>query len=167
MKTYNEAFIWHQWINSTKDYHLTIKDIQEMKSGESLKVIILDRNTGDLFDKYNNSNTLYYPIDFFKHQMGEFIKNKDMTGKLIFYNGINHDSNNNLIIDPFEFHIEYKLNYWYPLQNNIISITNPEFKHINENYSKNINEFPLDTRVGWRGPMIKVDLLRKLPLIFY
>jgi hypothetical protein len=63
----------------------------------------------------------------------------------------------------FEFEIEYKPGIWYPLNNGQL-LGNGRFE-IPENMSS-WNKIPGETRIGFRGPMIRLRDLDKLPKVF-
>lgn len=63
-----------------------------------------------------------------------------------------------MIEGPFTFDIEYKKDNWYPLVNGYL----PE-----KDSQKHWSEFPKNTHIGARGPMIKWKDLVKLPNIHY
>jgi hypothetical protein len=57
--------------------------------------------------------------------------------------------------DNFEPDIEYKKDYWYPLQDGKVS-------------GKHWSRFPKDTtKLGWRGAMIPWKDVSKLPKVYY
>jgi hypothetical protein len=54
----------------------------------------------------------------------------------------------------FEFDIEYEPDHWFPLKDG---------KYQGRLWST----WPSNTRIGWRGPMLKKEVLEQLPSIFW
>ena len=74
--------------------------------------------------------------------------------------------NNNEEPYNFEFEIEYKKNNWYPLTNGILPAEDEQGFSELLGEDKSWSEFPKSTHIGWRGPMILWDDLKKLKKVW-
>lgn len=125
------------WVNrATELYGLTVGDIVDMKFGDTIKVIMMDRNIGDYtFDL--EPGTVYDPKKI-GLSYGTYIHGEELTGLLNFDNGV--------VLAPFEWEINMgalKSNwYWGPCDCDISKL------------NKKI-------KVGWRGCAIKVSDAKK------
>ena len=129
------------WFELTRPYHVTIQTILDMKMGESMEVLMLNRNFTEFIEdrtdhvlmklnqqekkKYYDHQTRAYCVPHTIDTMiadgysGTFIKlhpSHSIFGKLNWkINGETECFNGNSKTDtPFEFHVEYKPDYWYP-----------------------------------------------------
>ena len=68
-------------------------------------------------------------------------------------------SASNKLLDEFikfEFHIEYKKGYWYPLKDGNLPHEDPQgIFDLSSIVRKKWTEYDENTKVGWRGPMLK------------
>jgi hypothetical protein len=186
---------WGAWKYEARNKWLTIKDIQNLKKGQKIKVLMLDRNTNDRVQGGKcKPNKTYKPKTFFKYCWGIYIHDKDLEGEL--YHHFDLGKNNKLPIkekktkknkpkpwstlkirkdgtDPnpyqydFEFDIEYKDDSWYPLENGLLPSLPKTGTGLLDGRYKKWNELPKDTCVGWRGPMILWNDLDTLPNCYY
>jgi hypothetical protein len=154
----------NNWEEHIRDKCLTINDIKTLKKGDKITVLIMDRNLGDTVCGYNETDKLYDPKIFFREKIAIYIHDHDLSGFIIWdFDLIDEDLNDlsNFTSDEvFEFDIEYKLHHWYPLKNNNL----PEFDsqglvNFGSNSGKHYDEFPRETLIGWRGPMMLWDKL--------
>lgn len=140
-----------------KEMHLKIEDILSLNKDDTLEIICLDRNIYDLIN-HNINGQLYKSNDFFKDAyQGIFKYNDKLSGQFQFiYN------NEPEPYRDFIFHIEYEPGNWYPL-NNDGKFPNEDPQEIFQfpDHVKGLNwdKFSIHTRIGWRGPMIKKELL--------
>lgn len=150
-----ESYEWYK--KSTKKW-LKIKDINKMKKGEQMELILLDRNYIDITTGDNEGNKLYKAEDFFSKAI--YTHESGLKGKLTCH-GYDMDD------DDFEFHIEYKKDSWYPLRDGKLPAEDEQ--HVAELYGKEMDwtEFPTTTHIGWRGPMIKWKKLSKMSNIYW
>lgn len=153
----------YNWIEKTRKYWLTINDIKKLKVNKKIKLLVLDRNVYDCKDKFKRG-TLYKPEKFFVDNSAIYWKNTivNLEGK------IKHkwqDTDD----EPydFEFEIEYKKNNWYPLKNGILPATDEQGFSDLLGEDKSWIDFPKNTHIGWRGPMILWENLKKLEKIYY
>lgn len=152
-----------KWVEKSKAFHITAKKIAEMKKGDSVKVISLDRNFCDFLGNLKlKENTNYDPKEILPkaYYNGIYFQENKLKGKFqytnLFWKGKLEDPFN------FEFDVEYADGEWYPLEKEKLS------KHIvGGKKDKTSEEFiKEDVRVGWRGPMIFEKDLDKLPPLF-
>jgi hypothetical protein len=66
----------------------------------------------------------------------------------------------------FEFEIEYKKNNWFPLINGILPAEDEQGFSELLGVEKSWSEFPKNTHIGWRGPFILWDDLKKLDKVY-
>jgi hypothetical protein len=150
-----ESYDCYNWIIQTEKYHLRKNDIINMKEGEKLDILVLDK---DVFENIGLDIPLYHKYKsnvFFKDNKATFIKgNKDLVGTLIF--------TNYNISKKVELHVEYKKNIFHEmidgkLKNcNCLSHNGDDLIDLeNDNY-----------RVGWKGPIISWKYINDLPNIY-
>ena len=148
-------------LENKKDKHLNISDIEKMKSGDKIKLLCIDRNFYDLID-HNLNQPPSKPEDFFEFNYKiEYSHDKDLIGLSKWdYGGeptSNSDSDNGHNDEiPFTFDLNYKDESWYPLNSmGYLPEKDPQgycnFKGVELNYKN----YPTNTRIGWRGPMLK------------
>lgn len=150
------------WKENVRNECLTINDILSLGKGEKIDVLIMDRNLSDWVCSVNEYNTLYKAENFFRTNKATYIHNHDLTGKIIWEEG---DLNSE---QPFEFHIEYQKDHWYPLKNNFLPKEDPQkFAFFSYPEDKHYMDFNDKTRVGWRGPMLLWSKMKNQPDIYY
>ena len=155
---------FESFLNITKPFHLTIQDIVNMKPGERMNILFFDRNVGDIVSSNDHGSPLS-PKEFFRdaYQM-TFTKTQDLKGKAVWkYEGVpSHERD-------FEFEIEYTRGYWYPVENGLVKMSSGELCLFPKPPYENWESYNKNTRVGWRGPSIKMKLLDyvSLPDVYY
>ena len=177
--------LW-KWIDYMRPYHLTINDITNLSSGDTIQLLCLDRNVCDLVATSDNESVTTIPVvDFFKHGYQlTYRHRRDLEGTACWNCDSDSDSssydsqysdpgcknndktntNKNPIGRHFSFDIEYKKNCWYPLENGKLPIKDPqEFAKFNHNTISYWKDYPETTRIGWRGPMINFKHLTNAP----
>jgi hypothetical protein len=138
----------------------------------------MDRNVWDIALQDSIRGESFKPKDFFKSNWAIYIHEKNLRGKLVFsfeleedieYININNFDLNNICQTNFEFDIEYKHHYWYPLDNEYLPASDPQgFSQFPWTYQKqHWTSFPRETRVGWRGHMVLWSKLDELPNIIW
>jgi hypothetical protein len=130
------------WGNAAAElYGLEVGDILKMKPGETMDVILMDRNSGEYIgrdakkgDKYNPRNTGF--------SYGKYTHKNGLKGILNIADAA--------ILDPFEWEINLhgigKDMFWGPIPKG--------YKY---------NEINPKIKVGWRGPAIKLEDAKNLP----
>ena len=92
---------------------------------------------------------------------GYIIKYKRTNGLIGEWKFLNFDDNYSLR----EFDLDFG-RFWYPLVNNKVPKFDDDWFSVPEKFAgKHYNEFPLNTRIGWRGPCMLLEDLKKLPKI--
>jgi hypothetical protein len=156
----SDGFHLEQWIKCTRKYHLTISDILKLEKGDQIRVVHLDRNILDTCEYHNKPSVITEPHNFFKQSIGIYTHDENLKGWFKFIEDSRQD---------FEFDVEYKKNHWYPLENGRLPDSNDNGICCSFGNKKGWSwrQFPLDTRIGWRGPMIEISKLEHCPKVYY
>ncbi len=166
-KSINTVLETDDWaLFAHKKHGLKITDISDMKPGDKVRVLILDRNVWDVAmrDK-SKQNKIYKPADFFKDNFGTYTHEHDLSGQMIFH----WEGNENFLDENFEFHVEYKDYNWYPLHSGYLPKEDNQGIFGDFGFGKDMfwTEFPNTTGIGYRGPMILESKLELLPDIIW
>jgi hypothetical protein len=160
-----EAF---DWIKKNRKHWLRISDVMKMKKGDTMKFLMLDRNFSDITfdDKKNKQGVSFSPSRFFRDQWAIYTHNKDMQGTLKFswqekMQGKRRDP------IPFEFHVNYATNNWYPFQNGYLPAKSADFGGKLLGKKTHYTQFSPSTPIGWRGPMIPWSKLKNLQKVYW
>lgn len=144
----------------SRNYHLTIKDILDLPIGQSIKIFCMDRNLYDFCIFKERINLKMSAEEFFSD--GYIIKYKRIDGLIGMWKFLNLDNS----YEQREFDLDLG-EFWYPLYNN--SVPENEFDDLfpmPEFFAgKHYNELPSNTRIGWRGPCMKLENLKNMPQI--
>lgn len=156
------------WINFTKPVHLTAGDIKNLRKGDVIVALCLDEHMQQavLNDYVNRRNVVIAPHIFFRccHWI-IYTHEKNFQGKATFY----HENLSTGKVDyfnldiPFEFHVEYEPDQWFPLTRGVL-----DRRAFLQDHSEFPEEFELrrSTRVGLRGPMLVSQVLEKCPSLY-
>lgn len=156
---HSHGFHLAQWIRETRQYHLTISDILKLKEGDTIRVVHLDRNILDTCEYHNKPSVISDPQYFFRQSIGNYTHEQNLKGWFKFIEDSGRD---------FEFDVEYKKNHWYPLDNGQLPDSNEESMcSFGDKLGWKWNQFSLDTRIGWRGPMIEISKLKHCPNVYF
>ena len=123
--------------NAVENYGLEIGDIQKLKFGDQIDVILMDRNVGD-YTHDLKTGTVYDPLEE-GFTYATYIHSENLSGILKF-------TKENVIHTPFTWQINgtpYGESFWTP-----IDMLPKKYQ------GKNLDK---KTKVGWRGPAILVD----------
>ena len=147
-----EFYDCYDWLIKTEKYHLHKNDILNMKEGEKIDVLLLDK---DVFDNIALDIQLYHKYRanvFFKDNKATFVKgDKDLNGTLYF-------TNYNLS-KRLQLHVEYK--------KNVFDEVKLKSRHCLNHEEDDIFDLEKDNyRVGWKGPMIHWKYITELPHIY-
>lgn len=157
----NQAFEFHDWIEETKEHWITVQDVMSMLNDPNpVKLLVLDRNVGDIVCANNPPDQQFKPFHFFRKNWMMYIHNEGMHGnsKFEFMNEYK----------PFEFEIEYAPGSWYPLENGFLPPNDPQgFANFGESGGKHWTAFGPNAHVGCRGPMILWSDLQILPDVYW
>lgn len=153
---------YNNWEIITRPVHTTIKTILDIPIGTTEIFLFLDRNVLDIamdtikehYGKKVSPMTIFQNNTFIKYtKTGE-----GLSGNYLVYYGLKDLENNDDDGGESDFEIEYEENEWYPMENNKIPKKGPK-KYVGKHW----NEFPITTRLGWRGPMIPFKYINKYP----
>ena len=148
-----------EWIDHVRKYWLTIADVQNMKHGEKLKVVLLDRNVSDRFNG-KTGNKLIRP-EKSALDIATYTHVHDMQGELV----IDYKSKP-IVLNSFEYHVEYEKGEWYPLSNGVLPAKDSQFGTALLGKTTTWKEMPATTPVGFRGPMVRYSDLKKMPMFY-
>ena len=154
-----------EWLKYMKPYYLSIREINKMRRGEVRKFLCIDRNVHDLAEW--NGTESKDPKEFFaKNYIMVYRNGIDLKGEAKFeYPGSTEE------FRPFEFDIEYKKGFWFPLHNGKLPKYHRETEIFKELADKDVirdwKDYPKNTHIGWRGPMISWISLDYAPDIHY
>ncbi|QKF94829.1 hypothetical protein QKU48_gp1371 [Fadolivirus algeromassiliense] len=154
-----------KWCKMAYKSRLHIQDIANMKKGDKLKVLVMDRNLCDIvLDPFTNPpNCIISPKQFFRFNSATYTHDHDLTGKITF-----HWRDDDFTESPFEFHIEYKKNNWFPLEDGYLPTEDPQgFSDFKYTDKKSWKDFPIDTAIGYRGCMVPWDCLNVMPNLYW
>ena len=150
-----------KWIDHMTNKFITIKNISLMNKNEKKTFLCLDRNMYDLCsDNFNKGE--FIATEFFKkNYILDYIHNDNLTG-------IGKMKNIDINYSIFNFDINYEYDYWYPLDNNgfLPNYDHQGFFNLN-NVKKDWKKYPLNTLLGWRGPMLQWQDVENAPKIYY
>jgi len=151
-----------KWIEDTKPFHLRINDVMDFKEGQEIMFLVMDRNLYDIACE-DDGNILFQPKHFFGLNTATYTHSRDLKGTIVY-----HWAQENSPEYPFEFEIEYAPGNWYPLTDGHLPARDPqEMAPFDYDEPKPYTDFPVDTRLGWRGPMMKWDDLDIQPDVFW
>ena len=149
-----------RWTRKARPSWLTIADIQRLKPGDTLEVLPLDRNVAETVSA--TPNKLHPATLFFKPNRAVYEHKDGLQGKLTLL--VNSEK---IILDPFEFHVEInKSDTWYPLQDGSLPAKDPQGFVKLLGKKMDWTAMSPTTHVGYRGPMLEVAALKKLPPVF-
>lgn len=165
VKNKSDAVNPAEWVKRTSlPYHLTIRDIEQLELNKPTNIFLMDRNVYDTsLDEGNNpKNKAIKPSSFFRK--GYYItftkKEEGIKGKWIF----NIEPNNS-------YNKEFDINLgtvWYPLKNDKVPERDWQgLFDLSKYYNMHYSDFPRDTKLGWRGPMMLVQNMDKCGYIIW
>lgn len=155
----------YAFIEKTKPYHLTIRDLKNMKPGDKLDVVMWDAN----FEEYwiwDNATPMkpYDPKDFFAANRATITVSAERPHPNMIAFNVNGEDGH-VFIDMSA--LDTNWDWVAPDKDGKIHITTEELCEGDEIpsdwKSKHIHwtQFSENTRVGWRGPMMLWSRLNK------
>lgn len=162
MNINSEALHINEWLKFMENKYLTIGDIINTKPDETIKLLCLDRNLGDLID-HNEKNKPTIPSIFFqKCYIINYIHKEELKGEIQW---LTCDFSKEK--EPFNFHINYSSGFWYPLDDyGMLPHVDPQgFVKFDENTNRNWKKYSENTLIGWRGPMLRWIDVENSPLV--
>ena len=158
-----KAIDLQQWIKHplVRSKGLTIADIASMKKGERLAVVTIDRNVGDMVSALK-PNTLYSASKALASSRATYEHRGGLAGILTLY----AKSDDPVVLDPFEFHVEYAPGSWYPLEKGVLPAKDPQMNRPLLGKKTRWQDMPPSTRVGYRGSLLPESSLASLPKFY-
>jgi len=150
------------WVDAVKEQCLTITDVLTLEPGQEIKVLHMDRNLGDTVCE-QPGNQLFTAEEFFAKSTAVYKHESGLKGT-IKYSWQESEENPY----PFEFDIEYAKDCWYPLEDGYLPTNDPQgFSNFHYDAPKPYTDFPQNTRVGWRGPMLLWNVVCQQPDVYW
>lgn len=167
----------YEFIHKSKPYHLTINDIKTLKPNSTLDVIIWDRNFEEPWI-WSNAKKMqpYDPHIFFaeNHHTLTYLGNMKWD---LHFNFLTEEEKKckNKFVHPVHIDVSNLPTNWTWVDipdDGIINITRDiigtgEKLGPNKNKPMHWSEFPGSTRVGWRGPIMLWEHMKKMPQVYY
>ena len=146
----------YELIKKSKPYHLTIQDILSLNIGDELDVVIFDRNFDeDIWSRFKECKS-YNPTKLLEESHHKIIYKGDMNWDIKYNFG--ETVNKMVHLDLEKEPTNWK---WYPLDpdgyvriNNDIVKTGEKIPIDHRPINKHWADFDVNTRVGWRGPIM-------------
>lgn len=152
----------YDWIQRVREFYLTIGDVEKMKSGEKVDVVLL---YPELFDEAIlkvAKNKMLLPA-ILKKIAGTYIHKDGINGVLNVAAGIIYENS------PEDLQVQID-KVWESFHHGFLPTKWQEFKggKIVWKYREKLGwkDLPKTTPVGWRGPMIRVSDLKKMPMFY-
>lgn len=158
------ALEFENWLKKSESKCLKISDILKLNPGQKIKVVSLHRNTADrsIGSEINPRGHAIKPERFFRNMIADYRHIKNMEGTLYFKN--EGDDNE----WPFELEVEYKPGFWYPLKDGYLPARDPQnIFGLLLGRKVHWKDLPKNTHVGFRGPMVLLENVKKMPLVYY
>jgi len=140
-----------KWVERVRKYYLTIGDIEKMKSGEKLDIVLL---YPELFDPgiLKAPRNQLLSSESLKKIAGTYIHKDGITGILNVAGGIIYSDKD----DALQVQINKG---WHNFYDGFLRKYNLKTK-------MNYTDLPKSTPVGWKGPLIRVSDLKKMPMFY-
>jgi hypothetical protein len=166
----NNSLIESKWLFNASKKFITIQDMLSMKEGDIEWFYFFDRNLFE-FTHENKENKKYTPNKFFKNGYAiKYTHVYGIFGKWEWYsnNKLLYEESNCIDYDYFQVHLENDM--WIKLTDGKmcqLPKPQPPVKFPNNLENKFWHVLPKNTLVGWRGPMMKLKDLKKMPNIYW
>lgn len=155
VKDKRKEYLFSKWIDATKRFHVTVKDIKKLKPGESIKYLHLDYSVvwNGIETETLNPGSKYTAMEFFEKAYWEEIIRRDD-------------------IDKPQFKM-YENNTFQEVMWSEISFDTPHKFYVENDHGilqmqqQSLNKYPDHKRIGGRGFFINIEKFDKLPLIYY
>ena len=165
----NKSLVESEWLFNASKKFIKIQDMLLMKEGDVEWFYIFDRNLFD-YTHDNKEKKRYKPDKFFKGYSIKYTHIYGIFGKYEWYfNNELLDTDSNCIqYDYFQVNLENDI--WFKLTDGkICQLPKPQPQI---NLPKTLeNKFwydlPKKTLIGWRGPMIRLKDLKKMPDVYW
>lgn len=150
---------WSKWYDVSRKCWLSIKDIEKLNEGDKIVVLPMHRNVLDIPYDAHKKNTSYRPEKFFKVEKDTYIYHGDLKVLSKKYNS-NDDG-------AWHLDVEYKRDHWYPLIDGSLPARDTQRRTKLLGKKTHWTKFSKNTHLGWRGPMVMWNDLKKLPKLHF
>ena len=164
------AIVLHNFLNIiSRDFHLTIKDIESWEIGKEYDIVTFDRN---LYDVVGDIKGRHDPQIFFKGVHHRMIYCGNMKMKMLWnFTDFKDEGARDVELDTKS--LDYGWG-WMPLTDGVMIIDetliaadyNIRQLDDDEIFQRKWTEFDVNSRIGWRGPMMLWDNLKYFPKIY-
>lgn len=167
------AVRWSEWINTSRRHWMTLSDLASLSPGKPVKLVLLHRNVGDLSadESVNARGRAIRPARFFRKCVAVYVPDSDGSGGNT-RGTMQFTGEGELEQHPMELDVEYKAGLWHPLKNGRLPARDPQNisgRLLGRGVAAHWKEMPRRTRVGWRGPMMRLEAVKdpSMPSIYY
>lgn len=175
------------WLSKLRPKFLTIQDIKNIPIGKSVELLLICRNFSDAYMQAVDSGVVAKPREFCKYAYQlTFTKTDHPSG--IYGTWLWHFSGSN---QQQEFDREFELEItrcqcvdcpyycdkpcgkfmWYPLEGGCMRISEAPLEYrmfkLDGREAKPVDEYPTNTRIGWRGPMVFLEDIDSMPDVYW
>ncbi len=141
-----------EWLEATIRYHISIRDILSVERNSSINLFCMDRS---ILKSRGVAHSPRKPSIFFKDaHFVTFTKLEGIRGRWLF-----NSNPRTTYLQEFYVYIR-ETGEWAMLREDRV-FHSREKKYIGMHYS----EFPDDTRIGWRGPMMLRKNMDNCPMV--
>lgn len=165
----NNALEMYDWIDEMRLWWLNKTDVEQMKIGEEIDVLFLDRNFEEygIWKNKEEKSQPQSPLNFFSSNLGKIRYLGDWRW-LIITNAGKFEHPIHLCTKGLSTNWSWvgldKDNY-VPINSEMTLNDTPQPNRKKMKIS--IDDFHELNAVGWRGPIIKTKYLKKLPKVYY
>ena len=154
-----------KWVERVRKFYLTIGDIEKMMPGEKVDVVLLYPELFDVEILKVTRNKMLHP-ESLKKIAGTYVHKDGINGALNVAGGIIHT-------DATGNHLQVQIDKgWHNFYDGFLPTKWQEFDFKTDKmvwkYRKKMGwkDLPKSTPVGWRGPIIRVSDLKKMPMFY-
>ena len=146
----------YDWLDQAE--YLTIKDIEKMKYGECKKLLCINKNFYDLLPNKIKTPISIEELFGFSDVVCTYTHSDNLKGHLQWYFP-------SIEMKNFEFHIECIPNFFFRLSDGYLPDFNVPGVFDFKDFKTYWKDYPKETRLGWREPMIDWEKVKKYPKI--
>ena len=144
----------YDFIEHTRDKHLTLNDVKALKIGDTLDVVIWDRNFEEARIWNSPEGKEYTPKWFFADNRVTLTYLGNLEWDMVFAWDTKQKFRHEVHVDTIG--LNKKGHTWCPVCNGKITCTR-----------KSVDKLPGTTRVGWRGPAMLWSNLGSNPKVYW
>lgn len=158
-----------KWEEHVRYECFTIRDVLDLKKGDKVRFLVMDRNLYDIVCSNNEGNKLFDPEYFFRCNSVTYTHDSGVKGTMVYHwGGLGPERSDSKEYKNWEFEIEYEKDKWYPLKGGYLPASDPQkFASFHYEDKKHWSTFPKSTRLGWRGPMMVWEKVKHQPNIYW